>query len=137
MPVSILPNGVTVANDAIAQRVTFDNTMLHCHLQDGRVISVPIAWYPRLSRANLDQLNEWELIGGGIGIHWEQLDEDIAVSVLLAGCGEPENEVPTPMLGGHVFLTLSGHGQAVASWPADQRINYGDLDRLPLVADHP
>ena len=54
-------------------------------LSDGRTISVPLAWYPRLVHATPEERSNWELIGGGQGIHWPDLDEDISVEGLLAG----------------------------------------------------
>jgi len=57
--------------------------MLYILLQDGREIGVPILWFPRLRKASLEQLNDWRLIGNGVGIHWESIDEDISVSALL------------------------------------------------------
>ena len=54
-------------------------------LSDGRTISVPLAWYPRLMHATPDERSKWELIGGGQGIHWPDLDEDISIEGLLAG----------------------------------------------------
>jgi len=54
-------------------------------LLDGRTISAPIAWFPRLSQASAEQLDNWELLGDGDGIHWPDLDEDLSVAGLLAG----------------------------------------------------
>ena len=53
-------------------------------LEDGRQISVPLAWFPRLQNATPAQRKNWRLIGGGIGIHWEDIDEDVSVESLLA-----------------------------------------------------
>ena len=61
-------------------------------LSDGRVVSTPLAWFPRLLEATPRQRAEWELIGGGIGLHWEAVDEDISVASLL----HPENFVRLP-----------------------------------------
>ena len=61
-------------------------------LSDGRVVSAPLAWFPRLLEATPRQRAEWELIGGGIGLHWEAVDEDISVASLL----HPENFVRLP-----------------------------------------
>jgi len=61
-------------------------------LADGRVVSVPLAWFPRLLAATQKQRAGWELIGGGIGIHWEAIDEDILVASLL----QPENFLRLP-----------------------------------------
>ena len=54
-------------------------------LTDGRSLSVPIVWFPRLAKANALQRADYELLGNGEGIHWPQIDEDISVSGLLAG----------------------------------------------------
>ncbi|MBN1347228.1 MAG: DUF2442 domain-containing protein [Phycisphaerae bacterium] len=53
-------------------------------LADGREISAPLTWFPRLLKATPTQRSEWRLIGGGIGVHWEAIDEDISVESLLA-----------------------------------------------------
>src|SRR5260221_10811468 len=98
MTVSTLPNGVVISDEALARRVTFDDNMLHCELQDGRIISVPLNWYPRLRAATAQQRNQWELFAGGVGIHWELLDEDLLISILMAGCNEPADET-TDQLG--------------------------------------
>ena len=58
-------------------------------LLDGRTISVPLAWYPRLLHATAEQLAEWELAGAGFGIHWPSIDEDLSVAGLLAGAPAP------------------------------------------------
>lgn len=90
MPVLVLPSGVTIATEARAERVSFSDNMLHCHLEDGRGISVPLTWYPRLRDATDNQRNNWELVGPGIGIHWPELDEDLSVEGFMAGCTEAE-----------------------------------------------
>ena len=54
-------------------------------LLDGRTISAPLVWFPRLSQASNEQLSNWELLGDGEGIHWPELDEDLSVAGLLAG----------------------------------------------------
>ena len=71
--------------------VTTDDT-LSVDLADGRTISVPLAWYPRLVYGSEDERQKWRLIGGGEGIHWESLDEDISVEGLLAGRASGESE---------------------------------------------
>jgi len=53
------------------------------HLVDGREISVPLDWFPRLHHATDEQRQQWELIGQGVGLHWEAIDEDISVAGLL------------------------------------------------------
>ena len=70
---------------------TTDDT-LSVDLADGRTISVPLAWYPRLFHGSAEERQQWRLIGGGEGIHWENLDEDISVEGLLAGRASGESE---------------------------------------------
>ena len=73
-----------------AENVIVTDDALSVDLSDGRTISVPTAWYPRLSHSSPDERNNWRLIGRGHGIHWEDIDEDISVECLLAG--KPSNE---------------------------------------------
>ena len=65
---------------------------LSVDLGDGRTISVPLAWFPRLVHATAKERNNWRLIGGGEGIHWENLDEDISIEGLLAGHASGESQ---------------------------------------------
>ncbi|MGF1613422.1 MAG: DUF2442 domain-containing protein [Gammaproteobacteria bacterium] len=69
--------------------VVSDDTLM-VELKDGRTLSVPVSWYPRLENATVAERQSWELIGSGAGIHWEVVDEDISVEALLAG--KPSNE---------------------------------------------
>jgi hypothetical protein len=69
----------------LAENVTVTDDTLSVDLSDGRSISVPLAWYPRLSHATSAERKRWRLIGRGRGIHWDDLDEDISVAGLLAG----------------------------------------------------
>jgi len=64
-------------------------------LRDGRVISVPLAWYPRLLSAEPAQRRNWKIAGGGYGIHWPELDEDLSTEGLLRGAPAPKTKVPT------------------------------------------
>jgi len=84
----------TLAERAEAQAVDVSCTddTLTVVLSDGRVISAPLAWFPRLLDATAKQRREWELIGGGIGVHWEAIDEDLSVASLL----QPENFMRLP-----------------------------------------
>ncbi|MFZ2339978.1 MAG: DUF2442 domain-containing protein [Bacteroidales bacterium] len=68
---------------ALASKVWFSKDMLYILLQDGREIGIPLLWFPRLRKAPVEQLNDWRLIGNGVGIHRESIDEDISVSALL------------------------------------------------------
>ena len=67
----------------LAVEVACTDDSLNVVLADGREISVPLVWFPRLQKATPDERQEWRLIGGGIGIHWESVDEDISVESLL------------------------------------------------------
>jgi hypothetical protein len=69
--------------EALAVEVSCTDDTLSVVLSDGRMISAPLAWFPRLLDATAKQRAEWELIGDGIGIHWEAIDEDISVASLL------------------------------------------------------
>lgn len=68
---------------ARAREVEFVADAFVVHLQDGRSLTVPIEWFPRLRDATPEQRNRWRLIGHGIGIHWPDIDEDISVAGLL------------------------------------------------------
>ena len=70
---------------ALAQAVTFDDITMHVRLTDGRTVSVPLLWFPRLLAAPLEQRQRVEIGGGGRGLHWDELDEDLSVAGLLAG----------------------------------------------------
>lgn len=76
----------------LAQAVRVTQDSLHVDLADGRTISVPLAWYPRLLQATADERKNWRLIGAGRGIHWEDVDEDISVEGLLAGRASGESQ---------------------------------------------
>jgi hypothetical protein len=76
----------------LAQAVRITQDSLHVDLVDGRTISVPLAWYPRLLHATIDERKNWRLIGKGRGIHWEAIDEDIGVDGLLAGRASGESQ---------------------------------------------
>jgi hypothetical protein len=71
--------------EARAQRVTVTEDTLVVDLVDGRTISVPLAWYPRLAHGTAAERARWRFIGEGEGIHWPDLDEDISIEGLLAG----------------------------------------------------
>ena len=67
----------------LANDLNFSNDLLHVFLADGREISVPLLWFSQLWNADEKERANWRLIGDGIGIHWEDLDEDISVESLL------------------------------------------------------
>jgi hypothetical protein len=70
---------------AQAQRVSFTDDTFVVDLVDGRTLTVPVSWYPRLAHGNATERSNWRLIGRGEGLHWPDLDEDISVDGLLAG----------------------------------------------------
>ncbi|MGO8791763.1 MAG: DUF2442 domain-containing protein [Terriglobia bacterium] len=78
--------------EALAVDVSCTNDDLRVVLSDGRTVAVPLAWFPRLVGASAKQRANWELMGGGVGIHWEAVDEDISVASLL----QPENFMRLP-----------------------------------------
>src|SRR5437870_4426713 len=69
---------------------------LSADLADGRTITVPLAWYPRLLHASPEQRAQWELSGGGFGIHWPDLDEDLSSAGLLRGAPAPAQRKEPP-----------------------------------------
>lgn len=73
------------ALEARAAEVGFDEGMLCVLLQDGRRISIPLSYFPRLLKATPEQRAKYELSGAGLGIHWDEIDEDISVPALLSG----------------------------------------------------
>lgn len=83
---------MVASSEVTAVEVSCATDALKVVLADGRTVSVPLAWFPRLLDATARQRADWELIGGGIGIHWEAIDEDILVASLL----QPENYMRLP-----------------------------------------
>ena len=73
---------------ALAKSVSFDDAMMHVSLMDGRVISTPISWFPRLHAATAEQRERCEINGGGISLHWPELDEDLSIAGMMAGADE-------------------------------------------------
>ena len=70
-------------SETLAVEVACSDDAVTVVLDDGRSVSVPLVWFPRLLNATPKQRKEWELIGGGVGIHWDAIDEDISVASLL------------------------------------------------------
>ncbi len=75
-----------------ATDVTVGNDAMGVTLSDGRTITVPTAWYPRLAHATPAERRNWRLISGGDGIHWPDLDEDVSVEALLLGARSNESQ---------------------------------------------
>jgi hypothetical protein len=75
--------------DERVKDVVIREDMLIVSLQDGRIISVLLAWYPRLFNESAEQLSHWEIIGGGYGIHWSEIDVHLSTEGLLRGAPAP------------------------------------------------
>jgi hypothetical protein len=76
-------NTLTVNKSHNAVNLSFTESKMMIFLEDGRELSIPLEWFPKLRNASMKELNNWRLIGNGEGIHWEDLDEDLSVERLL------------------------------------------------------
>ena len=75
------------------KNVSFTEDALSVDLIDGRTIIVPLAWYPRLLHATPEQRNNWEICGGGYGVHWPDIDKDLSTEGLLRGAPAPRGKI--------------------------------------------
>jgi hypothetical protein len=91
-------NSSAVTADERVLDVAFSDDSLSVSLRDGRVISVPLVWYPRLLNATPSQRKNWKIAGGGYGIHWPDVDEDLSTEGLLRGAKTPKEHTRS---GGH------------------------------------
>jgi hypothetical protein len=82
--------------EPLAIEVTVDADHLRVVLADGREIAVPLEWFPNLRKATMRQRRNWRLIGGGVGIHWPDTDDDVIVEDLLACQSQAPRAVPQP-----------------------------------------
>jgi hypothetical protein len=90
-------NILTLKIDGRVEAVYFTRDSLVVDLMDGRTISVPLTWYPNLLKATPQQRAHWEICGGGYGIHWPEIDEDLSTEGLLRGSPAPStNRIKTP-----------------------------------------
>ena len=80
---------LALAADERVSDVRFTKDTLSVDLRDGRTITVPLAWYPRLFNATPAQRKNWQVAGGGYGIHWPDIDEDLSTEGLLRGASAP------------------------------------------------
>ena len=103
--------------EAVATEVSCADDALTVVLDDGRTVSVPLAWFPRLLNATAKQRRDWELIGGGIGIHWQAVDEDIAVASLL----QPERFMRLMTPSSRPQRSAARSGRAAISAPTKKR----------------
>ena len=82
---------LALAADERVADVEITDELLTVRLMDGRIISVPLSWYPRLANASPAQRNNWLISGGGYGLHWEDIDEDLSTEGLLRGAPAPRH----------------------------------------------
>ena len=82
---------IDIINSRI-KNIEWSNDALVVDLNDGRTISVPVMWYPRLLHGTIKEKNNWRLIGNGEGIHWPDLDEDISIENIIAGKPSGESQ---------------------------------------------
>jgi hypothetical protein len=83
----------TLIAEPQATNIHFDNDIMWVDLADGRQLGVPLAYFPRLMNATDTERAKYIISGGGVGLHWDELDEDISVSSLLAGIGDRHRQV--------------------------------------------
>jgi len=79
------PGRAYVPTTALAKSVDFRDEMMHVFLTDGRIISVPLIWFPTLQHASPEQRAHYEISAGGRGLHWPELDEDLSIAGFMAG----------------------------------------------------
>jgi len=78
----------TLISEPLAEKVSFDSDSMWVELTDGRKLGVPLAYFPRLLNATPKQRESYVISGGGTGLHWEDIDEDICVKTLMMGIGD-------------------------------------------------
>jgi hypothetical protein len=86
---SILVNELQAVR-ALEVNITEDNLVVE--LEDGRILSIPLTWYPRLWHGTMEERQNWRMIGDGMGIHWPELDEDISIEGLILGRRSGESQ---------------------------------------------
>ena len=116
---------LALAADERVADVEVTDDQLTVRLMDGRTISVPLVWYPRLSNASKAQRNNWRISGGGYGIHWEEIDEDLSTEGLLRGSPAPYQSI----IGGQ-SSSLLGHDDS-----SNDRTKNGEIDRSETDAE--
>lgn len=88
---------MSILADIRVKNVIIEDDNLAVEIMDGRTIKAPLACYPRLFNASKEQLQKWQICGGGYGIHWEEIDEDISVEGLLRGATAPDYKANMPL----------------------------------------
>lgn len=81
---------LAVRTDERVKDVRFSDDCISVDLMDGRTISIPLVWYPRLLKATEAQRETWEVCGGGYGLHWDEIDEDLSTEGMLRGAPAPD-----------------------------------------------
>jgi Protein of unknown function (DUF2442) len=84
---------LAIRADERVKDVRLTDELITVDLVDGRTIAVPLVWYPRLFNATSEQRSRWEVCGGGYGLHWEELDEDLSTEGMLRGAPAPRADV--------------------------------------------
>ncbi|MBF0479242.1 MAG: DUF2442 domain-containing protein [Candidatus Omnitrophica bacterium] len=85
-------NILSFEHECLATKLSFSEDSFTVYLNDGRHLTIPLAWYPRLLAGTKQERENYALIGGGEGVHWSKLDEDILIEGLLAGHHSKENQ---------------------------------------------
>jgi hypothetical protein len=85
----------TLAVEPLAKKVTFDEETIWVELADGRKLGVPLAYFPRLMKATPEARSHYIISGGGTGLHWDEIDEDISVKGLLLGIRDRARWTPS------------------------------------------
>ena len=83
---------LAIRADERVQNVYFTEDTISVDIMDGRTITVPLTWYPRLLAATPEQREKWSVCGGGYGIHWSEIDEDLSTEGLLRGAPAPRSQ---------------------------------------------
>ena len=83
---------LAIRADERVQNVYFTEDTISVDIMDGRTIIVPLTWYPRLLAATPEQREKWSVCGGGYGIHWSEIDEDLSTEGLLRGAPAPRSQ---------------------------------------------
>lgn len=81
---------LAIRADERVKHVSFTEETISVDLMDGRTITVPLVWYPKLSNATPEARSKWQVCGGGYGIHWEEIDEDLSTEGMLRGAPAPQ-----------------------------------------------
>ncbi len=87
---------LAIRADERVKNVLFTEDTISVELMDGRTITVPLVWYPKLLQATPQQREQWQVCGGGYGIHWEEIDEDLSTEGMLRGAPAPRSTIKKP-----------------------------------------